>query len=80
MGKISIDLSTIKAAGIYTIEIDGTQREMSNPTSLRLLAGFNNKGPFNRPVFMQYEDERLKIFGDIDNKLEQKGCFFNRMA
>lgn len=80
MGKISIDLSTIKAAGIYTIEIDNSQREVTNPTSLRLLPGFNNKGPFNRPVFMQYESERQKIFGDIDNKLEQKGCFFNRMA
>lgn len=52
MGKISIDLSTIKAAGIYTIEIDNSQREVTNPTSLRLLPGFNNKGPFNRPVFM----------------------------
>lgn len=80
MGKISIDLSTIKSAGIYTIEIDNSQREVTNPTSLRLLPGFNNKGPFNRPVFMQYESERQKIFGDIDNKLEQKGCFFNRMA
>lgn len=80
MGKISIDLSSIKAAGIYTIEIDNSQREITNPTSLRLLPGFNNKGPFNRPVFMQYESERQKIFGDIDNKLEQKGCYFNRMA
>ncbi len=80
MGKISIDLSTIKSAGIYTIEIDNSQREVTNPTSLRLLPGFNNKGPFNRPVFMQYESERQKIFGDIDSKLEQKGCFFNRMA
>ena len=80
MGKISIDLSTIKAAGIYTIEVDGTQREISNPTALRLLVGFNNKGSFNRPVFLQYEEERQKLFGDIDNKLEQKGCYFNRMA
>ena len=80
MGKISIDLSSIKAAGIYTIEIDNTQREITNPTSLRLLVGFNNRGPFNRPVFMQYESERQKLFGDIDNRLEQKGCFFNRMA
>ena len=80
MGKISIDLSSIKAAGIYTIEIDNTQREITNPTSLRLLVGFNNRGPFNRPVFMQYESERQKLFGDIDFRLEQKGCFFNRMA
>lgn len=80
MGKISIDLSTIKAAGIYTLEIDETQREVSSPTSLRLLVGFNNKGAFNRPVFMQYNEERQKLLGDIDNKLEQKGCYFNRMA
>lgn len=80
MGKINIDLSSIKAAGIYTIELDNTQREITNPTSLRLLPGFNNKGPFNRPVFLQYESERQMVFGDIDFKLEQKGCFFNRMA
>ena len=80
MGKINIDLSSIRAAGIYTIELDNTQREITNPTSLRLLPGFNNKGPFNRPVFLQYESERQTIFGDIDHKLEQKGCFFNRMA
>ena len=80
MGKISIDLSTIKAAGIYTIEIDETQREVSAPTSLRLLAGFNNKGTFNRPMFLADNDERQTLLGDIDNKLEQKGCYFNRMA
>ena len=70
MGKISLDLSSIKAAGIYTIEIDNTYRDLTNPTSLRLLVGFNNKGPFNRPVFMSTEAERAKIFGDIDSKLE----------
>ena len=80
MGKINIDLSQLKAAGIYTIELDNTQREITNPTSLRLLPGFNNRGPFNRPVFLQYESERQQVFGDIDNKLEQKGCYFNRMA
>ena len=80
MAKINIDLSGLKAAGIYTIELDNTQREITNPTSLRLLPGFNNRGPFNRPVFLQYESERQQIFGDIDNKLEQKGCYFNRMA
>ncbi len=58
MAKINIDLSGLKAAGIYTIELDNTQREITNPTSLRLLPGFNNRGPFNRPVFLQYESER----------------------
>lgn len=80
MSKISIDLSSIKSAGIYTIEIDESQRTETQVTALRLLVGFNGKGPFNRPVFLQNESQRQKLFGDIDTKLEKKGCFFNRNA
>ena len=80
MGKISIDLSSLKAAGIYTLEIDNSQRTSSETTeSLRMLVGFSNKGPFNRPVLLQSDAERTSIFGDVDTKLEHKGCFFNRM-
>lgn len=53
MGKISIDLSSLKAAGIYTLEIDNSQRTSADTTeSLRMLVGFSNKGPFNRPVLL----------------------------
>ena len=80
MGKISIDLSSIKAAGIYTLEIDNTQREITqNVQSLRMLVGFNNKGTFNRPVLLERDADRLSIFGDVDTKLEHKGCYFNKM-
>jgi hypothetical protein len=53
MSKISLDLSSLKSAGIYTIEIDESQR-FDNPqiNALRLIAGFNGKGPFNRPVLL----------------------------
>lgn len=80
MSKISLDLSSIKSAGIYTIEIDETQRTEQQITALRLLVGFNGKGPFNRPVFLQTEAQRQKLFGDIDPQLEKKGCYFNRSA
>lgn len=70
MGKITLDLSTIKAAGVYTIEIDNSQRTAQQIDALRLLVGFNNKGPFNRPVYLQNDDERFKVFGDIDSRLE----------
>lgn len=80
MGKISIDLNSLKAAGIYTLEVDNTARTADNSTdSLRLLVGFSNKGPFNRPVYLEEDADRLRVFGDIDTKLEHKGCFFNRM-
>ena len=79
MGKISLDLSSIKAAGVYTIEIDNSVRSTTTTNAIRLCVGFSNKGPFNRPVFLQKDSDRTTIYGDIDTKLEHKGCFFNRM-
>lgn len=80
MSKISLDLSSIKSAGVYTIEIDESTRTETQVNALRLLVGFSGKGPFNRPVFLQTDAQRQKLFGDIDSKLEKKGCFFNRAA
>ena len=80
MGKISLDLNSFKAAGIYTLEVDNTARMAdADVDSLRMLVGFSNKGPFNRPVLLEEDADRLRVFGDIDTKLEHKGCFFNRM-
>ena len=80
MSKISLDLSSIKSPGVYTIEIDESQRTETIAQALRILVGFNGKGPFNRPVFLQNDAQRQKIYGDIDAKLEKKNCFFNRAA
>jgi hypothetical protein len=52
MGKISLDLSSIKAAGVYTIEIDNSTRSNTTTNAIRLMPGFSNKGPFNRPVYL----------------------------
>lgn len=76
-----LDFNRYKSAGIYVEEYDNTT--MSNaaaPDSLRLLVGFANKGIFNRPVYLQNDNDREKMFGEINTKLEHKGCFFNRMA
>lgn len=73
-------LRDYKSAGVYTIEVDNTVRTIDESQSLRLLVGFNGKGPFNRPVYLESDLDRQRIFGDIDTRLEHKGCFFNRMA
>ena len=78
MGKVAFDFLTIKAAGVYTQEIDNSTRSVIQTNALRLIPGFSNKGPFNRPVWLDTDADRLTIFGDIDTKLEHKGCFFNR--
>lgn len=80
MAKLSLDLSSFRSAGIYTIENDQTIRTTTTSMNHRLLVGFNGKGPFNRPVYLQSENQVEQIFGAIDRKLEQKGCFFNRFA
>lgn len=80
MANVSLDLSSIKSAGVYVLEIDESQRTEAQVTALRLLVGFAGKGPFNRPVYLQNDAQRQKLFGDIDTKLEKKGCFFNRSA
>ena len=81
MAKISLDLASLKSAGIYTIEIDESLRvDLSVVSAMRLLVGFSGKGPFNRPVFLQTEAQRQKLFGDNDPRLENKGCWFNRFA
>lgn len=79
MGKISMDISSIKAAGVYTLEIDNSQRTTVSTQAVRLIPGFSEKGPFNRPVLLETDADRLSVFGDVDTKMEHKGCYFNRM-
>ena len=78
MSKLSLDLNTFKSAGVYTIEIDNSERITVNTQSLRLVPGFSAVGPFNVPVFIRSTNERQQYFGDIDTKLERKGSFFHR--
>lgn len=79
--KYSIDLSQLRSAGVFVREYDATMSPIvADINSLRLLVGFNKKGPFNVPVFLNSDADRIKVFGDIDTKLERKGAFFNRMA
>jgi hypothetical protein len=75
---VSLDLSQFKSAGVYTIEIDQSERVTVTTQSLRLVPGFSKVGPFNTPVFIRSTRDRQKWYGDIDYKLERKGSFFHR--
>lgn len=78
MARISLDLSQFKSAGVYTIEIDQTERVTVTTQSLRLVPGFATQGPFNAPVFIRSTNDLYKFFGAKDIKLERKGSFFQR--
>jgi hypothetical protein len=78
MAKLSLDLSQFKAAGVYTVEVDQSERITVSTQSLRLVVGFSKIGPFNAPTFIRSTRDRIRFFGDIDKKLEKKGSFFQR--
>lgn len=76
--RTSLDLSQFKSAGVYTIEVDQSERVTVTTQSLRLLPGFSKVGPFNTPVFIRSTRDRQKFYGETDTKLERKGSFFHR--
>ena len=78
MAKLALDLSQFKSAGVYTIEVDQSERIIVTTQSLRLLPGFSKVGPFNAPVFIRSTRDRQKFYGEVDRKLERKGSFFHR--
>ena len=78
MAQLVLDLSQFKSSGVYTVEVDQSERIVVTTQSLRLLPGFSSVGPFNVPVFIRSTRDRQKFFGTIDTKLERKGSFFHR--
>jgi len=78
MAKIALDLSQFKSAGVYTVEIDQSERIQVTTQTLRLVPGFSAKGPYNAPVFIRNTKDLYRIYGGIDTKLERKGSFFHR--
>jgi hypothetical protein len=75
---ISLDLSQFKSSGVYTIEIDNTQRVTVTTQSLRLVVGYSGYGIHNAPVFLRSTRDLKRFYGDIDKKAERKGSFFHR--
>jgi hypothetical protein len=78
MAKIALDLNQFKSAGVYTIEVENSERIQVTTQSLRLLPGFSAIGPYNAPVFIRSTKDLTKFYGPSDVKLERKGSFFHR--
>jgi len=78
MAKVALDLSQFKSAGVYTVEIDQSERIQVTTQTLRLVPGFSAVGPYNAPVFIRNTKDLYKIYGQTDPKLERKGSFFQR--
>lgn len=78
MAKLSLDLNSFKSAGVYTIEIDQSERIVVSSQSLRLVPGFSEVGVQNTPVFITSTSDLYKFYGSKNTQLERKGSFFHR--
>ena len=78
MSEVTLNLQSYKASGVYFEEIDNSISTGSTNTALRIAIGYNEMGPFNRPIYLSSTSDCDEILGDIDRRLERKGCFTNR--
>ena len=79
MSEVTLNLSDYKSSGVYFVEVDNSIAKGTNANAaLRLAVGFNENGPFNRPVYLSSPAECNELLGDIDRKLERRGCYTNR--
>jgi hypothetical protein len=71
MASLALDLTQFKSAGVYTIEVDQSERITVTTQSLRLVPGFSKTGPFNTPVFIRSTRDRQRFYGENDLKLSK---------
>ena len=73
-------LAKIKSSGVYRYVFDKSEVPSSERTSMRLVVGYSEHGPFNTPVYIEDAQDFINTFGNISRRLERKGVFFHRLA
>lgn len=77
---IPVYLQGIKSAGIYRIVFDKSTISNEDTTTLRLLVGYSDKGPFNIPTYVKSAADFISLYGGINKTQERRGNFFHRTA
>lgn len=78
MSELNLNLSDYKSSGVYFVEIDNSISTGSINSAIRLAVGYNEQGPFNRPIYLSSTADCDELLGDIDLRLERRGCYTNR--
>lgn len=78
MSEVKLNLQQYKASGVYFEEIDNSISTGTSNAALRIAIGYNERGPFNRPIYLSTTADCDDIIGGIDRKLERRGCYTNR--
>lgn len=77
---IPVYLQNIKSAGVYRVVFDKSTISNEDTTTLRLLVGYSDKGPFNVPTYVKSVADFISLYGGINKTQERRGNFFHRTA
>lgn len=73
-------LMSIKSSGFYRFVWDKSTIPAPQASTMRLLIGYSEKGPFNTAVYIKDQADFIATFGNISKRLENKGVYFHRLA
>lgn len=69
MSELTLNLSDYKSSGVYFVEIDNSIITGSVNSAIRLAIGYNERGPFNRPIYISSTADCDELLGDIDQNI-----------
>jgi hypothetical protein len=76
---MEVQIGKYKRPGIFIEEFDNSVIQAPIVQGLStMVMGFSRKGPVNRPVLLESQDDLSAIFGPLDRFLEKRGSYFHR--
>lgn len=76
---MEVQIGKYKRPGIFIEEYDNSVITTPIVQGLStMVMGFSRKGPVNRPVLLESQDDLTAIFGPLDRFLEKRGSYFHR--
>lgn len=76
---MEVQIGKYKRPGIFIEEFDNSIITAPIVQGLStMVMGFSRKGPVNRPVLLESQDDLSAIFGPLDRFLEKRGSYFHR--
>lgn len=77
---IPVYLQSFKAAGIYRVVFDKSTVLQQDSSTLRMVVGYSERGPFNTPTYCRSVGDFRALYGDRSKTQEKRGNFFHATA
>ncbi len=73
-------LASIKSSGFYRFVWDKSTVPVPQASTMRMVIGYSETGPFNTPVYINNVADFTTTYGNGSKRMERKGIYFHRLA